>query len=202
VTFVGRLYRQFQHLIHEMAKFGVVGGLGFIVTEVGFNVLHFDMGLGLFTSNAIATGMAMIVTYIGNRWWTFRHRAGHGTTRETVSFVVLNLAGLLIQYACVWIAKNGLNLTDRFSLNIAFLIGIALGTLFRFWSYRKWVWLVPPAEPAVVSPGARPAPGPAGPPGGPEDREPELVPPAPPHPSPGYTDPDSDATGPQPFRFR
>src|SRR6185312_2211664 len=160
VTLVGRLYRQFQHLIHEMAKFGVVGGLGFIVTEVGFNVLHFDVGLGLFTSNAIATGLAMIVTYIGNRWWTFRHREGHGTTRETVSFVVLNLGGLLIQYACVWIAKNAFGLTDRFSLNVAFLIGIALGTLFRFWSYRKWVWLAPPAGPPPSDQPAVPLVGP------------------------------------------
>jgi putative flippase GtrA len=200
VTLVGRLYRQFQHLIHEMAKFGVVGGIGFIVTEIGFNVLHFDVGLGLFTSNAIATLMAMVVTYVGNRWWTFRHREGHGTTRETVSFVLLNLAGLLIQYACVWFAKNGLNLTDRFSLNVAFLIGIALGTLFRFWSYRKWVWLAPPAGPAETA--AEPATALLSrPPGGPEDREPELVPPAPPHPAPGYSDPDSDVTGPQPFRF-
>lgn len=200
MTLVGRWYRQFQHLIHEMAKFGVVGGLGFIVTEIGFNVLHFDVGLGLFTANAIATGVAMIVTYIGNRWWTFRHRGGHSTRRETVSFVVLNLAGLLIQYACVWIAKNGLGLTDRFSLNVAFLIGIALGTLFRFWSYRKWVWLARPADPAGSS-GEPSVPLPGSPSGGLEDREPELVPPAPPHPAPGYTDPDSDATGPQPFRF-
>ena len=200
MTLVGRLYRQFQHLIHEMAKFGVVGGLGFIVTEVGFNVLHFDVGLGLFTSNAIATGLAMIVTYVGNRWWTFRHREGHGTGRETVSFVVLNLGGLMIQYACVWIAKNGLGLTDRFSLNVAFLIGIALGTLFRFWSYRKWVWLAQPAG-AAGSSGEPSVPLPVSPPGGLEDREPELVPPAPPHPTPSYSDPDSDATGPQPFRF-
>jgi len=199
VTLVGRLYRQFQHLIHEMAKFGVVGGLGFIVTEVGFNVLHFDVGLGLFTSNAIATGLAMIVTYIGNRWWTFRHREGHGTTRETVSFVVLNLGGLLIQYACVWIAKNAFGLTDRFSLNVAFLIGIALGTLFRFWSYRKWVWLAPPAGPPPSDQPAVPLAGP--PPGRHEAREPELVPPAPQNADPGYADPDSDTTGPQPFRF-
>jgi len=164
------LYRQFQHLIHEMAKFGIVGGIGFIVTEVGFNLLHFDVGLGLFTSNAIATGVAMIVTYLGNRFWTFRHREGHGTARETVSFVVLNLVGLLIQYACVWIAKNGMGLTDRFSLNVAFLIGIMLGTLFRFWSYRKWVWFAQLAGHAAPSSAVD---------GSQEARERELVPPAP-----------------------
>ena len=176
MTLVGRLYRQFQHLIHEMAKFGVVGGIGFIVTEVGFNLLHFDVGLGLFTSNAIATGVAMIVTYLGNRFWTFRHREGHGTGRETFSFIALNLVGLLIQYACVWIAKNGMGLTDRFSLNVAFLIGIMLGTLFRFWSYRKWVWfaqLAGHAAPSSTVDGSQ------------EAREPELVPPAPPRPARG-----------------
>jgi hypothetical protein len=36
-----------------------------------------------------------------------------------------------------------LSLTDKLSYNIALVIGIALGTLFRFWSYRRWVWVAP-----------------------------------------------------------
>ena len=46
MTSVIGLYQRFRHLIHEMAKFGVVGGIGFIVTLVGADLLHFDAGLG------------------------------------------------------------------------------------------------------------------------------------------------------------
>jgi putative flippase GtrA len=153
VTFVRDLIERVRHLLHEIAKFGVVGAVGFVVTEVGFNLLHFNVGLGLFTSNILATGTAAVVTFAGNKYWTFRHRSGHGTARETVMFFALNGVGALIQYACVWIARNGFDVTDKYLLNVAFLIGIGLATLFRFWSYRKWVWGAVVGEaPAEASP--------------------------------------------------
>jgi len=173
VNLVNTLYQRFRLLIHEGAKFLIIGGIGFVVTEVGFNLFRFSFGLGLFTSNALATLAATIVTFIGNRYWTFRHREGKGTTRESVMFVMLNGAGLLIQYGCVWFAQNVLGFphNDKFSTNVALLIGIALGTLFRFWSYRKWVWRQPGAEAAVAGPGS-----PATAASGHEAREPALVP--------------------------
>jgi putative flippase GtrA len=178
VSLVSTLYQRFRLLIHEGAKFLVIGGIGFVVTEVGFNVFRFSVDLGLFTSNALATIAATVVTFVGNRYWTFRHRQGQGTTRESVIFVVLNGVGLLIQYGCVWVAQNVLGFphNDKFSTNVALLIGIGFGTLFRFWSYRKWVWHVRPhAEPPTAR-DARPT-APSGPVGGHESREPALVPP-------------------------
>jgi hypothetical protein len=66
--------------------------------------------------------------------------------RETVLFFVFNGIGLLIQLACVAIVQDGLHLNGKVWYNFANLAGIGLGTLFRFWSYRKWVWRT--AEPA------------------------------------------------------
>ena len=140
MKFARDLFERVRHLFHEMAKFGVVGIVGFIITEVGFNLCHFDLKLGLFTSNAIATVVATAVTFVGNKFWTFRHRAGHGTTRETVLFFVLNGVGMLIQYAAVWICEDGFGVQDKLLINAAFLGGICVATVFRFWSYRKWVW--------------------------------------------------------------
>ena len=63
-----RLADRFRHLVRELAKFGVVGAVGFVVTEAGFNLLHFDAGLGLFTANAIATAVAAVITFSGNKY--------------------------------------------------------------------------------------------------------------------------------------
>jgi putative flippase GtrA len=161
VTVVRGLYQRFQRLIHEAAKFGVVGAVAFVVTTVGTNLLHFQAGLGPLTSNVIATIVATFVSYAGNRYWTFRHREGSTMPREYAVFFVLNGLGLAIQPACIGITYYPLGLTDKLSYNISLVIGIGLGTLFRFWSYRRWVWVAPVA--AGPEAGAEGRPLPAGP---------------------------------------
>jgi putative flippase GtrA len=155
VALVRALYGRFQQLIHEAAKFGVIGAIAFVVTTVGTNLLHFQVGLGPLTSNVIATIVATFVSYAGNRYWTFRHREGSTMTREYVVFFVLNGIGLAIQLACIGVAYYLLGLTDKLSYNIALIVGIGLGTLFRFWSYRKWVWVAPPETKAETGAGER-----------------------------------------------
>ncbi|HEY5351283.1 MAG TPA: GtrA family protein [Streptosporangiaceae bacterium] len=135
-----RLYERFRVLIHEAAKFGVVGLGGFIVSLGGADVLHFDAGMGKYKAVIVSTIAATVVTFLGNRYWAFRHRERVGVGRETVLFFVFNGVGLLIQLACVAIVQDGLNLQGKVWYNLANLCGIGLGTLFRFWSYRKWVW--------------------------------------------------------------
>jgi putative flippase GtrA len=169
VRLTRRLYERFRMLIHELAKFGIVGGIAFLVTEVGTNLLHFQVGLGPITSNVIATIVATCVSYAGNRYWTFRHRVGMDNLAGEYSlFFVLNAIGLAIQLACIGFTYYILSLTDKLSYNVALFLGIVLGTLFRFWSYRKWVWRAHRAggAPAVLEdqPGGTPA-GEAGYPG-------------------------------------
>ncbi len=167
------LYQRFRHLIHEGAKFGVVGGVGFIVTDGGTNLLQ-PVLHGWLKANVIATLAATVVTYLGSRYWTFRHRQRAAMGREAVQFFVLNGMGLGIQLACLGFTNYALGLTDKLASNVALFLGICLGTLFRFWSYRKWVWIAPTAGPALdhvdlaaaeLSPGStvsRSAPGSGG----------------------------------------
>lgn len=148
VIAVRGLYGRFRQLVHEAAKFGVVGAIAFLATTVGTNLLHFEAGLGPLTSNVIATIAATGVAYFGNRYWTFRHRQGSTMAREYVVFFALNGVGLGIQLACIGFTYYLLGMHDKLAYNIALIFGIGLGTLFRFWSYRRWVWLVPPVAAA------------------------------------------------------
>src|SRR5579862_4190482 len=159
VSSVRRLYERFRHLIHEGAKFGVVGAIGFVVTDGGTNLLH---GIGWLKATVISTIAATVVTYLGSRYWTFRHRERSTIARETVLFFVLNGVGLAITEACLGFTNYALGLKSVVPSNIALFLGIALGTLFRFWSYRRWVWTAPTApvadatpDPAAVAAGGR-----------------------------------------------
>lgn len=142
-------------LLQEAAKFGVVG-LASLIIDVGlFNLLRFAGGEGAFydkplTAKVISVTVAMTFAYFGNRFWTFRDRARTSFAREYVTFVALNIAGMGIALACLWFSHYALGLDNVVADNIsANVIGLILGTLFRFWAYRKWVF--PEATPTEAA---------------------------------------------------
>ena len=150
---VTTLYRQVDHLVHEVAKFGLVGLLGMVVDLPIYNWLVFDNPLVIgspgdgmlhhrpVTAKFISVTVATVATYLGNRHWTWRHRERTGLHREYVLFFVLNGIGLLIAAGCLGFSRYVLDLHNALADNIsANVIGLGLGTLFRFWSYRKFVF--------------------------------------------------------------
>jgi len=150
VNYIRDFYARFTVLIHEVAKFAIVGGIGFVVQMAVTDGAHLELGIGPLKAVVIGYIVATAVTFVGNRHWAFKHRKGKGLGRETVTFVILNVIGLGIQEAVVAIVHYGFGFTDALSYNIANIIGIGLGTLFRLWSYRKWVFLSVPEAPLAA----------------------------------------------------
>lgn len=144
------LYTRFRVLIHEVTKFGIVGGLAFVITFVGTNVLNSGFKLSPVMSTTIATIVATGFAFIGNRQWAFKHRRGKGLGREGLLFVFFNGIGLLIQVGFVAAVQHGMGRSDKVSINVALILGIGVATLFRLYSYRRWVFLGAPAEPPAA----------------------------------------------------
>jgi putative flippase GtrA len=137
------LYVRFRQIIHEFAKFGIIGVIGLAITNIGYALMH-SHGVGPVTSTTVATIIATIVAYIGNRYWSFRHRERTSVPREGTIFFVLNGIGLLIQDTVVAFNSYALHKEhDKVAEFLALNAGIALATVFRFWSYRKFVWAAP-----------------------------------------------------------
>jgi putative flippase GtrA len=142
-------------------KFGVVGGVGYIIDVGLFNFLRYggDNGGVLhdkpLTAKAISVTIATVVTYIGNRHWTWRNRERSGAGREVALFFLLNGIGLLISVGCLAFSHYVLDLRSPLADNIsANVVGLALGMAFRFWSYRTFVFRrvdSPVREPAESS---------------------------------------------------
>ena len=143
MTIVRGLYMRFRQIIHEFAKFGIIGVIGLAITNFGYALLH-SHGVGPVTSTTIATIVATAVAYIGNRYWSFRHRERTSVPREGTIFFVLNGIGLLIQDAAVAFNAYVLHLEHhKLAEFVALNTGIAIATVFRFWSYRRYVWAAP-----------------------------------------------------------
>ncbi|MBB2742566.1 GtrA family protein [Microbispora sp. NBRC 16548] len=164
MQFLRRAYERFAALIHELIKFGLVGAIAFVIDFGGANLLRFGVGMGPLFSKVLATIVAATFAYAGNRFWTYRHRQQSGLAREYVLFFLLNGIGLLPALLAIGFVTYSLGLHDTLSYNIAQAVGLGLGTLFRLWSYKKWVFLAAPelaeepVEGAVERVGARPHP--------------------------------------------
>lgn len=130
-------------LVKEVAAFGVVGALGFII-DVGLFNLFLHTTHSPVIAKTISTTVATVVTYVGNRHLSFSHRARTRLGREAGFFFLINLIALVFSLVVFWIFSHPLGYRDdQFVLNVVNLFTIGLGTVFRFWSYKRFVFLHP-----------------------------------------------------------
>jgi putative flippase GtrA len=150
-----RLWGRGRALIRELGKFGTVGGISFAIDVAIFNVL-LQADYETLIAKTISTVIATTVAFAGNRFWTWRDRAHTHMARQYTMFFVLNAIGLGIGLACLAISHYGLGqLSPVFQTQLADnisgqLVGTAAGSLFRFWSYRRFVFpaATPPGTPS------------------------------------------------------
>ena len=142
-------------LVHEVGKFGTVGGIAFAIDFAIYNVL-LHSGSETLTAKTVSTTIATTLAFLGNRFWTWRDGQHTNVARQYTTFFLLNAVGLGIALACLAISHYGLGsiwpaLRSPVADNIAGqFVGTAMGTMFRFWSYRRFVFRVS-ADPAASS---------------------------------------------------
>ncbi|WP_037885592.1 GtrA family protein [Streptomyces sp. NRRL S-646] len=140
-----------RRLAHEVAKFGAVGALGTVVNFGVSNLLWHLTSLQAVRANVIATVVAIGVNYLGFRYFTYRDRDKSARTKELSLFLAFSAVGLVIENGILYAAIYGFGWESSLQRNIFKVVGIGLGTLFRFWSYRTWVFKALPAHEAVAS---------------------------------------------------
>ena len=137
---------RFGHLARQLVKFGLVGGAGFVIDMGLYNVLMLTVFAG--SGNELApiiakvasTLVAITTNWIGNRLWTFRRHRRHDRTREAVEFFAVSLAGLVVGLLPLAVSRYVLGIDSIVADNVANVIGLGLGSAFRFALYRWWVF--------------------------------------------------------------
>jgi putative flippase GtrA len=143
-------------LTREVLTFLAVGGVGYVVDVAAFNVLrslHPLATLDPSVARTLAVVAAMCVTYVGNKTLTWRDQPSRDRRREVVLFVAFNIVGFGFSVITLTVSHDLLGLTSRLADNIsANVIGLALGTVFRYLTYKRFVF----AAPTSVAPAAPP----------------------------------------------
>ncbi len=134
-------------LFAQFARFGIVGLGGLVVDVAVFNILRLTlfspeaMHEGPVIAKVISTSLAIIANWMGNRYWTFGSSRRSHVVREGIEFFIVSLGGMAISLLCLWVSHYALGFTSLLADNISTnVIGLALGTAFRFTFYRAWVF--------------------------------------------------------------
>ncbi|MEU6406091.1 GtrA family protein [Streptomyces sp. NPDC046985] len=146
----GTLARRAGRVWREAAKFGAVGGAGLLVNLLVFNLVRHVTDLQVVRASVIATIVSIVFNYVGFRYFTYRDRDKSGRTRELGLFLLFSVIGLVIENGVLYLATYGFRWDSPLQSNVFKFLGIGIATLFRFWSYRTWVFRTAPRPETVT----------------------------------------------------
>jgi putative flippase GtrA len=128
-------------LLKEVSAFGAVG---IIALGIDLGVFTWLQGDGAIKAKAISTFLSTTFAYFGNRHLSFSHRARTGLARETSFFFGINLITLGFSEAMLALFVYGFHHAhDSLTVSVVNIAAIGIGTLFRFWAYKRFVFLHP-----------------------------------------------------------
>ncbi|MEU9447348.1 GtrA family protein [Streptomyces sp. NPDC048277] len=141
----GSLYR-------EIAKFGLVGLTGCVVNLAVFNLVRTVAHWQPVRASVLATACAVLGNYVGLRYFAYRDRdrdrdrdldgdrGDRGGRKELGLFLFFSAVGLVIENGVLYATTYGFGWQGTLAYNVSKFLGIGIATLFRFWSYRTWVF--------------------------------------------------------------
>ncbi|MET0763371.1 MAG: GtrA family protein [Blastococcus sp.] len=127
-------------LVRELGAFGIVGAACFVLDLALFQLLYGSVGLGAVTAKLVATLVSMTVAFLGHRYWSFAHRQRTGLRQGYVRFALINAVTLTLGLAIIAAVRYPLGQESVLALQLANIVAIAVGTLVRWLTYRRWVF--------------------------------------------------------------
>ncbi len=136
----------------RLTKFGAIGLVGVVADVGGFNVLRYG-GVEPLTAKFISTALGILVSWVGNRYWTFSATKRQAIRREFVMFLIVCMVGLGISLGILFFTHYVLDLRTTLDDNISTnVIGLGLATAFRYWAMHKHVFTGnPTTKPATAA---------------------------------------------------
>lgn len=129
------------------ARFLVIGALSTLI-EIGvFNLCYLVFGWDVVVAKVVASLVALVNAYFGNREWAFRDRNRHRRWLELLLFLAVNGVCTVLGALILWGGTELLGEPGPFVVNIINLFSIGVVVLVRFVFYHFIVFRMPRAAP-------------------------------------------------------
>lgn len=124
----------------DLQRFGVVGVIGFAVDACILQLLVSMARWSPYSARIISFGLAVTVTFILNRAWTFRHRQVKSTRTAYARYFLIQSIGALINLAVFYVCIFLLPALHRWPV-IALAVGSGVAMFFNFAATRRHVFV-------------------------------------------------------------
>jgi len=143
----------------QIVKFGLVGVLN---TVVDFAVLNFLMwsfdiysGKWLILLNITSFSLAVVNSYLWNRFWTFKIKRRQEVPEEFAKFISISLVGVVINSSIVYGVTKFIDpifgLSPEIWANVAKVLATGLAMVWNFVGYKFWAFKKDDKAPEMVN---------------------------------------------------
>ncbi len=90
-------------LLVQMFKFGIVGGIAFIIDFVFLFLFKEFLSLPVILANTLSFTISTIYNYIASVTWVFDVNKENDKKKQFITFIVFSIIGLLLNDLIMWI---------------------------------------------------------------------------------------------------
>jgi putative flippase GtrA len=149
----------------ELLRFAVVGGISFLITTaVNYGLKITVLNRNPVTALIIGVLVATVFSYVASREWSFNTRGGRERQHEAALFFLISAIALGLNALPMFVSRYvfdlqvpnvGLVTQEVADFVSGMILGTLLGTVFRWWGLKRFVFPQAGARPRVVRGGGR-----------------------------------------------
>lgn len=123
-----KVSKKTENLLIQIFKFGIVGGIAFLIDYIVLFCCKEFIGLSVLLSAAIAFTVSVIYNYIASVKWVFDVNREKSAKKNFVIFIILSIIGLIITEIIMWIGSDIM----KINYLIVKIIATAIVMVFNF----------------------------------------------------------------------
>lgn len=123
-----KVRKKTENLLIQIFKFGIVGGIAFLIDYIVLFCCKEFIGLSVLLSAAIAFTVSVVYNYIASVKWVFDVNKEKSAKKNFVIFIILSIIGLIITEIIMWIGSDIM----KINYLIVKIIATAIVMVFNF----------------------------------------------------------------------
>lgn len=111
MTNKSKFSQSYNRLFYQLLKFGVVGGLAFIIDYLILIICKELLGFNVLLSAALGFTISVIFNYIASVKWVFNVNKDKNEKKNFILFMIFSVIGLILTELIMFVGTNIINIS-------------------------------------------------------------------------------------------